>query len=277
MMMFPGLETAKRLQFLHRNSRTQNNKLHLRDDWGIEITMEPHELQEQTERAHHAGEKMVGVTMAIVAVVLALATLLSHRAHTEEILELTQNVDEWDFYQAKHSRAYQFGLTAETQAILPGGRDAAIKNFRISVEEECGVPTAKDCTSPVLKRSPVLQQLLEQNKGAAENPAKTESPEAAHTAAPGKSEPHEKHEKSGKEAVAKEGAVQIQEKAREGQTAVGVLEEKADKYDSAELCLEVSIVLCSIALLTENRMYWKLSFISTVIGIAMAVWGVALR
>src|SRR5215471_13297730 len=138
--------------------------------------MEPHELQEQTEHAHHSGQKAVGLTMAIVAVLLAIATLLGHRAHTEEILTLTQNVDDWDFYQAKHNRAYMFGLTAEIQALLANGKDSALKNFKISVEEECGVPALKDCTSPVLKKSPVLQQLLAESKiGAEEKPPKTEA------------------------------------------------------------------------------------------------------
>jgi len=244
--------------------------------------MEPHELQEQTEHAHHSGQKAVGLTMAIVAVLLAIATLLGHRAHTEEILTLTQNVDDWDFYQSKHNRAYMFGLTAEIEALLSNNKDAAIKNFKTSVEEECGVPAPKECVSPVLKKSAVLQQLLEQNKSAsAEKPEKAEShAEDAHPASPagestGKQagEPSAKHEKGGKEAVTKEGAVQIQERARDGQKEVKVFEQQSDHYDGAELFLEVSIVLCSIALLAENRLYWKLSFISTVLGIAMAVWG----
>src|SRR5262249_32872609 len=148
--------------------------------------MEPQELQEQTEHAQHSGQKAIGLTTAIVAVLLALATLLGHRAHTEGMLTLTQNVDEWDFYQAKHARAYSFALAAETQALLPNGKDPAIKNFKISIEEECGAPAPKDCTSPLLKRSPVLQQLVAENKLAAgDKPEKTEShPEEAHPAAP---------------------------------------------------------------------------------------------
>ncbi len=39
----------------------------------------------------------------------------------------------------------------------------------------------------------------------------------------------------------------------------------------AELFLEVSIVLCSVALLTDLMLFWRLSFISTVTGIALIV------
>src|SRR5215469_3862702 len=113
--------------------------------------MEPHELQEQTEHAHHSGEKGVGLTMAIVAVFLAIATLLGHRAHTEEVKLQTQVNDQWGFYQAKHSRAYQFGLAAEMEALSPNGREAAIKNLKKSTDEECGKPLEKGCASPVLK------------------------------------------------------------------------------------------------------------------------------
>ncbi len=242
--------------------------------------MNPEELQESTEHAQHSGQKGIGLTTAVVAVLLAVTTLLSHRAHTEEVLNLTQNVDEWAFYQAKHNRAYIFGLAAETQALLPNGSDVAMKNLKISAEEECGVPATKDCASPVLKRSPTLQQLLEQ-RGQAATAAKPDKPESeakeTHAPAPAAGEPAEKHEKAPKESASKEGAFQIQETAREGQQEVKLLEHKADYYDTAELFLEVSIVLCSIALLAEAKIYWRLSFISTALGVGVALWGWFLR
>ena len=42
------------------------------------------ELKEGAEHAHRSGEKGIGLTMAIVAVLLAIATLMGHRTHTEE-------------------------------------------------------------------------------------------------------------------------------------------------------------------------------------------------
>ena len=245
--------------------------------------MEPHELQEQTEHAHHSGEKAIGLTMAVVAVLLALATLQGHRAHSEEILSLTQNVDDWDFYQAKHNRAYTFALAAETEALLPDGKESALRNLKASIDEECGVPPIKDCTSPLLRKnsaSPVLQRLVAESKPAAGD--KTEATEPAgkdtHPATTGATEPSAgKHEKPTKEAGGKEGAVQIQERATERQKEVKVIEHKTDFYDGSEHFLDISIVLCSIALLAENRLYWKLSFISTVMGIAVAIFGMILK
>ena len=238
--------------------------------------MEPHELQEQTEHAHHSGQKEVGLTMAIVAVLLAMVTLLSHRSETEEVLSLTQNVDDWQFYSSKHDRAYQFALAAEMQALSPNGRESALRNFKISIDEECGVPAPKGCTSPLLKKSPVLQQLIAEDQSAA---SKTEKAEAnsqeTHSAATGSAP--EKHEKPSKEGGGKEGAIQIQERATERQEETKLIERKTDYYDAAELFMEVSIVLCSIALLAESKTYWKFSFVSTVIGIGVAVWGLLLR
>lgn len=241
--------------------------------------MDTHELQEHTEHAHHSGQKAVGLTTAIVAVLLALATLMGHRAHTEEILTLTQNVDEWDFYQAKHARAYTFALAAETEMLLPNGKDAAVRNFKMSIEEECGAPAPKGCTSPLLKRSPLLQQLVAESTPGAGTASEKAGPKAEQENAPASTAPEskEKHEKAGKEGGTKDGAIQIQDKAREEQEEVKLFERKSDLYDGAELFLEISIVLCSIALLTENKMYWKLSFISTFVGVAVAVWGLLLR
>jgi hypothetical protein len=241
--------------------------------------LEAHELHEHAEHAHHSGEKILGLTTAIVAVLLALATLQSHRAQTEVMLALTQNVDDWNFYQAKHDRAYMFGLAAEMESLQPNGKAAALKNFQNSVEEECGVPAVTGCTSPVLKKSETVQALMQESKpqpGAA--PENQESPQYRPPAAPATAEDQsKKHEKAARETAAKEGAVTIQDRAKDGQAEVRRLEHKVDLTDSSELFLEISIVLCSIALLAENKLYWKLSFISTALGAGVALWALLLR
>lgn len=242
--------------------------------------MDTHELQEHTEHAHHSGQKAVGLTMAIVAVLLAIATLMGHRTHTEETLALTQNVDEWDYYQAKHSRAYLFALAAEIESLLPNGRDAALNNMKNSADEECEGYTEKPCSSPGLGKSRLLPQLMAgggETAGEKPNPAES-APKEPQAAAHAKKEPGEAHSKGSKESGSKgEGAKQLQLKATEGQQEVRLLERKADLFDGAELFLEISIVLCSIALLAENKLYWKLSFISTVAGVAVALWGLFLH
>jgi hypothetical protein len=45
---------------------------------------------------------------------------------------------------------------------------------------------------------------------------------------------------------------------------------RATLFDSAEVFLEIAIVLCSIALLTGALLFWKLSFIGAAAGVALA-------
>ena len=64
-----------------------------------------HELEEAAERAKERRKLApVSFTMAILAVLVAVATLLGHRAHTEEILLQTRATDQWSYYQAKNMR-----------------------------------------------------------------------------------------------------------------------------------------------------------------------------
>src|SRR5216684_1856751 len=117
------------------------------------------ELKEGAERAHNSGEKGIGLTMAIVAVLLAMANLMGHRAHTEEGLMQGKIVDEWNFYQAKHSRAHEYGAIAEVAALLPNGKDLALKDYKKSLDEECGTPPEHGCSSPA-RDSALLRPLL---------------------------------------------------------------------------------------------------------------------
>lgn len=240
--------------------------------------MEPQELQEQTEHAHHSGEKAVGLTMAIVAVLLAVATLLGHRAHTEEVKIQTQVNDQWGFYQAKHSRAHEYGVLAELAALLPNGHDVALKDLKVSTDEECGQPPEKGCASPVLKKSPLLQQLLAESKSSNEHHGEKDEkaaadPKPASPPAETAEHPSKKHEEGEAKEAASIPAKKVQEKARDLEQEVQTIEKQTNFYDGSELFLEISIVLCSITLLAENRLYWKLSFLTTTAGVIVAVWG----
>jgi len=59
--------------------------------------------------AHHAHEDdplvvPVSVTISILAVLVAIVTLMGHRAHTEELSRETQAASRWEQYQAKSIR-----------------------------------------------------------------------------------------------------------------------------------------------------------------------------
>jgi Domain of unknown function (DUF4337) len=65
----------------------------------------------------------VSLTMSILAVLVAVATLLGHRAHTEELLVQSQAIDQWAYYQAKNSRMHETqGFADLLTALAPSER-----------------------------------------------------------------------------------------------------------------------------------------------------------
>ncbi|HEX3152974.1 MAG TPA: DUF4337 domain-containing protein [Candidatus Angelobacter sp.] len=225
------------------------------------------ELKEGAEHAHKSGEKGIGLTMAIVAVLLAIATLMGHRTHTEEGLIQGKIVDEWNFYQAKHSRAHEYGAIAELAALLPNGKDLALKDSKKSQDEECGTPAEHECNGPA-KDSALLHSLLTPAESSASSKEKSNDETAPTHESPKKSDTIES-----KSSSHKPGAVDIQDSAKEMERERDLIERRANYYDGAELFLEISIVLCSIALLAEMKLFWQLSFITTILGIGVALFG----
>jgi len=238
------------------------------------------ELKEGAEHAHQSGEKGIGLTMAIAAVLLAIATLMGHRTHTEEGLIQGKIVDEWNFYQAKHSRAHEYGAMAEVAALLPNGKDLALKDYKKSLDEECGTPPEHGCSSPA-RDSAILRPLLtpdsasdsKEEKKEQEKPANPESAAKDASKEHGKEANPTKEQHENKASGHKPGAVNIQESAKEMERERDIVERRANYYDGAELFLEISIVLCSIALLAEAKLFWKLSFVTTILGIGVALFG----
>ena len=60
----------------------------------------------------------VSLTMAILAVALAIVSLLGHRAHTEEMLLQTQVSDRWAYYQAKNIRMHEDDVMADLASVM---------------------------------------------------------------------------------------------------------------------------------------------------------------
>jgi hypothetical protein len=165
------------------------------------------ELHEQMEKAHDMNERSIGLTMAILAVMLAVATMLSHRAETEEVLKETQATDQWAYYQAKDIRYHAFDSDSQ-MAMLLGDQ---------------GVKASADFHAQSLKQ--------------------------------------------------KADADRIQKEAQAIDEEVATIGKKAGFYDTAELFLEIAIVLSSISLLATSRIYWKVSFGFAAVGVAAVLWG----
>ena len=216
---------------------------------------------------------------------LAVSTLMSHRAHTRALLQQTNTVDKWAFYQAKHGRAYLFAGLAEIATRLPNANDIAVRDVKKSLEEECGFPVEKGCSIPI-RDSDELNQVMAAMKNQKQAGAKQSSGDEAHSSqgspdAPEKHDSSQKEEhdagKEGRTPKTKDGATKNQEQAEVLERKTEMAEEKANYYDGGELFLELSIVLCSISLLSDNKLYFKLSFFSSAVGVAFVLWGVLLH
>ena len=162
--------------------------------------METEELNESIEKAHESNQRAIGLTMAIIAVLLALATMLGHRTHTEEVLIQTRANDQWAYYQAKNIRSHMYEADAEVVSLLPKGEQLAA-SFKKRAEDQ------------------------------------------------------------------KAGAEDIRRQAELKEAETEAASKKANQFDTAEIFLEIAIVLCSIALLTRGRIFWLVSFASSMAGI----------
>src|SRR5512133_2759077 len=84
--------------------------------------------EELTELQEHAKEKPelvpVSVTMAVLAVLVALASLLGHRAHTEEVVLQAMASDRWAYYQSQNVRRHVDELFLDLTSVQ-GTTDAA--------------------------------------------------------------------------------------------------------------------------------------------------------
>ena len=98
--------------------------------------MEPQELEEAAEKANESGGQAVGLTMAIFAVLLSISTMLSHRAHTEEVLLETRATDQWNYYQAKNIRYHVYEADAKIAALLGDKGAQAAANFHAEGQQQ---------------------------------------------------------------------------------------------------------------------------------------------
>jgi hypothetical protein len=189
------------------------------------------------EEAHHAQhaahdpfDRRVALSMAIVAATLAAVTLLSHRAHSQTLQnqiyandKITDESDQWNFYQAKKNRSVMLSADAELLAAL-----------------------SKDAPDSDAGRKE--EQLLKTWKGKAE-----------------------KDEKDGE--TIKEKAEDLGREAKEFDEKSEHAHHQGNFFDLGELGIEMSLVLCSVALLTKRRSFWYVGLVIGAVGFAVAMCG----
>ncbi len=90
---------------------------------------EAHELQEHAEHgSRESALRPVAFTMSVLAVLVAVTTVLGHRTHTEAVLNQNKATDQWNFYQAKKIRSNDTALAADLlSAVTIADKEAARK------------------------------------------------------------------------------------------------------------------------------------------------------
>jgi Domain of unknown function (DUF4337) len=173
------------------------------------------ELTELKEHAEHAKKDPtlapVSLTMAILAVLVAVVSLLGHRAHTEEVVLQAKATDQWAFYQAKNVRRHVDELFTDLTSVQPN-TDAAS-----------------------------LAKLRDKYSGEAER--------------------------------YKDDQKDLEAEARKLEAEVLTERSRADRFDLAEVFLEIGLVITSITLLSGRRVFWWLGVLLGIIGIAVSATG----
>jgi hypothetical protein len=116
--------------------------------------------------AHSEGNEYcytvpVSVTISMLAVLVAGATLLGHRAHTEELLVQSRATDQWAYYQAKNIRLQEVqGIADLLGALAPADtqKTEAIRENYLKEAERYG--SEKDDISEKAKEYEKERDLL---------------------------------------------------------------------------------------------------------------------
>ena len=95
--------------------------------------MEASEISEFVEKQAEARESRmyeVSFCISVLAVLVAMVTVMSHRAHTAAVLNQARSTDEWGLYQAKRIRQSNIGTTSDLLSILSPGNPAAVAKLQ---------------------------------------------------------------------------------------------------------------------------------------------------
>ena len=84
--------------------------------------MEPTEMQEFSKQMKEGGEESltrISLAISILAVLVAMVTVLGHRSHTEAVLMQARAGDQWNLYEAKKIRQDSLLVVIDQMALQP--------------------------------------------------------------------------------------------------------------------------------------------------------------
>ena len=218
-----------------------------------------HEMLEKMEEAGHAGSgghghgggghagpgKMIGITMAILGVMLAFCAAMVGSARTELIRATVEQSNLWSIYQSESTKYRVMEADYEMLHALTPNK-AEVKKFeeRLASVKRAGGKADDEDTSEIKEAIHVATL------------------ELADVLTPDK-EDEERIE--GLARKYKHDMAEAKEDAESYDEAIEAHHGASEWYERAQLCAEIGIVIASIALLLASRGVWM---IAVVIGLA---------
>ena len=100
--------------------------------------MEANEVSEFANQMRESGGeeslKSISLGISILAVLVAMVTVLGHRTHTEAVLMQSRAGDQWNEYQAKKIRMDNLSVTLDLLAIEPTADSSLLEAKRKEYE-----------------------------------------------------------------------------------------------------------------------------------------------
>jgi len=94
------------------------------------------EIHHEVEGADPFGKK-IGILASVLAVLLGIVTIVSHRAHTDAVLFKSDANDKWSFYQAKRIKFHSLELGVDLlNAMTERGPQATLTLARYEKEKQ---------------------------------------------------------------------------------------------------------------------------------------------
>ena len=95
--------------------------------------MEPTEITEFSEHMEHEGGQrnpaIISLSISILAVLVAVVTVIGHREHTHAVLAQGKATDQWNLYQAKKIRQSNIQTTSDLLMVLAPNNTVATKKL----------------------------------------------------------------------------------------------------------------------------------------------------
>ncbi len=216
------------------------------------------EATEMLERMEHVGHsggghgghggpgKGIGITMAILGVMLAFCAAMVGSSRTELIKATVEQSNKWGIYQAESTKFRVMEADYEMLHALTPSK-AEIKKFELKLHDIKRAGGKEDDEDTAELKEAIHVATVELAEVL--TPDKEDEERILATARKYKHDMHEAKE----DAEAYEGAIEAHHEGAEG-------------YERSQLCAEIGIVIASIALLMANKFAWIVAIIMGVLG-----------